>query len=1136
MRRGLMVLLALTLVMGVAMSQPAQGLAWTQTSTVDFQAGRWSNIEVLPTGDLQLAATPAWSKTGMVLDVTPGSYDSESAMNQFVMKDGTTYRMWYRGSDGSRIRILYATSTDGVSWTKRGIAINVLVAPYFFDSVSGQAVMKEGSTYKMWFGGGFWVGPFGLSGRIYYATSTDAVSWTIAGVALDMGPTGSWDAGIAGFPTVTKDAGGTYWMYYSGWDGTTTRLGVATSTDGVTFTKSTANPVVGRGPLGSWEDKGLNMPFVETAPPRILWYSASGTKNRAGYATSTDGVVWTKAAENPVLKEGPAGSWDNGGAYAPSLLSDGAAEWMYYTGSDGTANRIGRARQVPDYTSSGWYESAVLDTGSWGSVWNSLSANATVAAQTQLSLRTRTGDVPAPDASWSPWSAPVPPGTSPIASPRARYLQVRADFATSNSTLTPVLHEFTVAYEHNSASPPTPFSPVGGAWVNTSGLRVQWVYSDPESDPQTGFRVQISDRSDFSTINVDSNDVLSADTFWRSPPLADGAWFWRVRTLDSFGAWGPYSAPANVRIDTVPPITLLDFAVTPGFVNGVPQLDSSNRVRLSAFDVGSGGTTTKYSVDLGPLTTYTGPFLPSDHGPIALTYWSVDAAGNSETPNLAALLLDDAPAVTLVAPASGTWTNSSRLALDWAYADPESDPASVYEVQLSTDPSFATVAYSSGQVPGTATSHTFPGVADGTYYWRVRAADSFGAWSAFSTARTVSVDTGLPTLTYAFSATLGTVDGRTWIAAGTTLTLTATDVGSGIAGIYYSIDGGAAVLYAGPVPLSSHGTHTALCWAVDEAGNAGPRARADFLIDRAPSATNSEPSEQAWATAPPRLGWSFADPDSDPAAGYEVQVASDASFSTATASSGTVDSTVSAWQAPALPDGDHYWRVRVRDDLNVWSGWSSPTRLRIDTTPPQANALHGGSVIPASTGVFALFVDDAIELNATDATSGLARIEFSLDGGSWTDYSGPIRFDTEGRHTLLFRATDNAGNTAPTRALVVDATYPFNWTPVVAVVLAVVLALVGAVLASRRKDPNARPSKGLAWAIMAGPGTILEVIVGVYSLVTGELAMPPWLDAGLVAVLAVAVVGFVSIAIGWKALAAQTPAAEAEEPAQEPEG
>jgi hypothetical protein len=191
-------------------------------------------------------------------------------------------------------------------------------------------------------------------------------------------------------------------------------------------------------------------------------------------------------------------------------------------------------------------------------------------------------------------------------------------------------------------------------------------------------------------------------------------------------------------------------------------------------------------------------------------------------------------------------------------------------------------------------------------------------------------------------------------------------------------------------------------------------------------------------------------------------------------------------------------------------------------------------VIPVSTGVYALSVGDAIALNATDAGSGLARIEFSLDGGSWTDYSGPIRFDTEGRHALLFRATDNAGNTAPTRALVVDATYPSNWTPVVALLLAVVLALMGAVLAWRRKDLNARPSKGLAWTIMAGPGTILEVIVGVYSLVTGELAMPPWLGAGFVMVLSVTIAGFVSITFGWKALAAWTPTADDEESVQEP--
>jgi hypothetical protein len=62
---------------------------------------------------------------------------------------GGGYEMWYAGSENSgvNIHVGYATSADGVAWTKfagtagKGSIINVAGPP---------AVIKDGSTYKMW--------------------------------------------------------------------------------------------------------------------------------------------------------------------------------------------------------------------------------------------------------------------------------------------------------------------------------------------------------------------------------------------------------------------------------------------------------------------------------------------------------------------------------------------------------------------------------------------------------------------------------------------------------------------------------------------------------------------------------------------------------------------------------------------------------------------------------------------------------------------------------------------------------------------------------------------------------------------------------------------------------------------------
>ena len=320
--------------------------ALTSTLVANIATGPAVNT-IVSTGP-SVAATAEWERLGMVLDIgSPGAYDSAGAMNPYVLKDGTTYRMWYRGFDGGRNRILYATSADGLSWTKEGLAIDVRTPPYYFDSVAGQSVMKDSATYKMWFTGGFWSGPFGMSGRIYCAESADAVSWTIVGVALDVAPAGTWDGAAVQYPSVVRDASGMYWLFYVGWDGTTNRIGLATSTDGVTFARIGADPILDLGPAGSWEEVHLGFPSVVPGVSWTMMYAGDdGSTVRLGRATSADGVHWTKDADNPEFVAGQPGDWDDALVFGEALFVNGPELYMYYSGSDGAHGRVGLAKEV----------------------------------------------------------------------------------------------------------------------------------------------------------------------------------------------------------------------------------------------------------------------------------------------------------------------------------------------------------------------------------------------------------------------------------------------------------------------------------------------------------------------------------------------------------------------------------------------------------------------------------------------------------------------------------------------------------------------------------------------------------------------------------------------------------------------
>src|SRR5262249_60273464 len=70
-----------------------------------------------------------------------GSFDEKGVKDPVVVKLGASdYRMLYTGVDASGIeRAGYATSTDGVSWTKRGVVLDPSQTAYTDDESGGEA-------------------------------------------------------------------------------------------------------------------------------------------------------------------------------------------------------------------------------------------------------------------------------------------------------------------------------------------------------------------------------------------------------------------------------------------------------------------------------------------------------------------------------------------------------------------------------------------------------------------------------------------------------------------------------------------------------------------------------------------------------------------------------------------------------------------------------------------------------------------------------------------------------------------------------------------------------------------------------------------------------------------------------------
>lgn len=107
-----------------------------------------------------------------------------------------------------------------------------------------------------------------------------------------------WEGASLSGPSALQ-SGGQVWLYYAGAGG----IGLARSSDGLTFTKVTT-PVLVPDATATWESTTPHAPSVAIFPDGS-WHMLYGAGNAIGEATSADGMTWTRSAANPVLSPSP---------------------------------------------------------------------------------------------------------------------------------------------------------------------------------------------------------------------------------------------------------------------------------------------------------------------------------------------------------------------------------------------------------------------------------------------------------------------------------------------------------------------------------------------------------------------------------------------------------------------------------------------------------------------------------------------------------------------------------------------------------------------------------------------------------------------------------------------------------------
>lgn len=213
----------------------------------------------------------------------------------------------------------------------------------------------------------------GFDGKTWHtglAESADLVTWKKFGRVLSPSPN-TWEGDyIAANGAVTQAPDGTQLLYWYQ-AGSPPQIGLATSSDGRTWQKM-PEPVLPKGPRGSWDEMGVGDPYV--IRHRGLYYlyflgQDRARRQRLGVARSADGRTWTKALQNPILELGELGMFDAKGLGEPAVFGAFGKWWMLYTGRDQQENRrMGLAESLDGVT---WQRVRAEAFLAGGQPWNS---------------------------------------------------------------------------------------------------------------------------------------------------------------------------------------------------------------------------------------------------------------------------------------------------------------------------------------------------------------------------------------------------------------------------------------------------------------------------------------------------------------------------------------------------------------------------------------------------------------------------------------------------------------------------------------------------------------------------------------------------------------------------------------------
>jgi hypothetical protein len=239
---------------------------------------------------------------------------------QSVVKDGDTYHMYYSWGD-----IRHATSSDGINWTI---------------DTKNNPVLTNAGVPRVWIENSTWYMLYRADkpSRIHLATSNNGVKWTKYKNNPIFEETVSWSGGVE--PNGVIKVGSIYYMFYSDWNDSYRKTGVATSNDLINWTKDVNNPIFTGGRFCGCPFKYGN--YYYYLVPHYTWdtdYSNIELYRDTNPTFYLESREFVKIA----IPFGSKGTWNCKDQDTPSVLTDDIhcdsfnltnnQLWVYFAGS-----------------------------------------------------------------------------------------------------------------------------------------------------------------------------------------------------------------------------------------------------------------------------------------------------------------------------------------------------------------------------------------------------------------------------------------------------------------------------------------------------------------------------------------------------------------------------------------------------------------------------------------------------------------------------------------------------------------------------------------------------------------------------------------------------------------------------------